>query len=112
MQITNSKAKIKVPANFHLQDTQRNQEMSRPPFKFCIMLKLRNLNVLSVHKMKNHWTIILKWKFVKIPSCNIFASFAEQRMLHADVEGKGAHDNFLPQKRGGVKLVGELIHVQ
>ena len=33
-------------------------------------------------------------------------------MLHADVEGKGAYDNFLPQKRGGVKLVGELIYVQ
>ena len=28
-------------------------------------------------------------------------------MLHADVKGKGAYDNFLPQKRGGVKLVGE-----
>ena len=28
-------------------------------------------------------------------------------MLRADVEGKGAHDNFLPQKRGRVKLVGE-----
>ena len=28
-------------------------------------------------------------------------------MLHADVEGKGAYDNFLPQKRGGVKLVGK-----
>ena len=55
MQTTYSKAKIKVPANFHLQDTQRNQEMSRPPFKFCIMLKLRNLNVLSVHRMKNRY---------------------------------------------------------
>ena len=28
-------------------------------------------------------------------------------MLRADVEGKGAYDNFLPQKRGRVKLVGE-----
>ena len=100
MQTTYSKAKIKVPANFNLQDTQRNQEMSRPPFKCCILLKLRNLNVLSVHKMKNHF---FEGKFVKIPSCNIFASFAEQRMLHADFEGKGAYDNFLPQKRGGVK---------
>ena len=33
-------------------------------------------------------------------------------MLHADVEGKGAYDNFLSQERGGVKLVGELIHVE
>ena len=49
---------------------------------------------------------------MKIPSCNIFASFAEQRMLHADVEGKGAYDNFVPQKRGGVELVGELIYLQ
>ena len=55
MQTTYSKAKIKVPANFHLQDAQRNKEMSRPPFKFFIMLKLRNLNVLSVHKMKNRY---------------------------------------------------------
>ena len=26
--------------------------------------------------------------------------------------GKGAYDNFLSQERGGVKLVGELIHVE
>ena len=30
-------------------------------------------------------------------------------MLRADVEGKGAYDNFLPQKRGRVKLVENLL---
>ena len=99
MQTTYSKAKIKVPANFHLQDTQRNQEMSRPPFKFCIMLKLRNLNVLSVHRMKNRYFEV---KICNDPIMQHICFICGATNVACGCRGEG----------GGVKLVGELIHVQ
>ena len=81
-------------------------QLSRLPFRCCIMQKLRNLNVPSVDKMKNPFEL----KICKDPIMQhiCFIYWATNVTCMQISRGRGLMIiNFLPQKRGEVKLVGE-----
>ena len=83
-------------------------QLSRPPFKCCIMQKLRNVNVPSVDKMKNPFELKICKDPIMQHICFIYGASNVTCMQIS--RGRGLIYmivNFLPQKRGGVKLVGE-----